>query len=101
MLLIEITRGLNESFITNAYLFIIKLECGRFVVLDWITTTEVDLRGFKYIPHEPHHESILLKSRFYDSATGRRSERDLIIEYKVELSAYAITTLGYTRTNCD
>ena len=56
--------SLNESFIANECPLIIKFGCGGFKVLDLLTTIEVDLRGFKHIPHKLHHDSILERSRF-------------------------------------
>ena len=91
------------------------------MVLERLTTTEVDLRGFKLIPHELHHDSILTRSSYNGAAIARRSEEVLIKVYNVESSAYAImlllrsrhmsaikiiekwaqeTTLGDTSTNC-
>ena len=46
-------RSLNEWPLIN------KFGCGGFMVLERLTTIEVDLRGFKLIPHEPHHNLVL------------------------------------------
>ena len=76
-------RSLNESSIAKECPSLIEFGCDGFMVMERLTTTEVDLRWFKHIPHESHHDSILLRSRFNDPATVRRSEGDLNFAYKV------------------